>query len=772
MTVLRTNVSSALVHTHLINHRIINQCFRPRPARLHRKISADIFHFFEKHLVVLENQTKNDDSMKRIFALLGVSIIVWTCSCSRTPEGVQPFDMQKISRSLKDKRSGMAKSEIFGRQVLQLAPSDGNDGIVIWTKGDRPDWTDARYLTAEVYDKAEHSGVIHLEFYKTDTVSEKVVVQGGQRAGTATESPWISCMIGVLPQLKTRIVFPLSHLDAQQIFLNRFPRQLKATVTGNRLAPADISKVILRFGPYDDTSYQTSYEIASISLTDELPAAYEPGNPMIDPLGQRTDKAWPGKLKHEEDMIRQHQHAADRVKGAAYPASWSKYGGWKAKRFAATGFFRTQYDGSRWWLVDPEGYAFLSAGIDCISASASGPVIGIEDLFEWLPDSDPAFREAVSERHDLPAVDFYVANLIRIFGKDWKARWSAFTVDLLKSLRFNTVGNWSDLSFAQHSGIPYVLPLRDFPSTATVVYRDFPDVFSDEYRRNAEIFAQQLNDYKDDPYLIGYFLRNEPQWAFGYHNLAYEMFATPGASETKNTFIDWLKTRYGGNIHVLNETWGLNLKDFEALKAETFKNYPSETAKTDFNDFSSVMVRKYVDVPCDEVAKVDKHHLNLGMRYAWISSDLLYKAGERFDVFSINGYGMFPPPTAEIAKKSGKPVMIGEFHHGAVDRALPATGIIGVLSQEDRAAAYRNYMEEGFSRPELVGMHYFQWVDQPYTGRFDGENYNIGVVNTADIPYEELMKGMKQTNGRIYEVATGKAQPYRKDIPPTPAIHY
>ena len=40
-----------------------------------------------------------------------------------------------------------------------------------------------------------------------------------------------------------------------------------------------------------------------------------------------------------------------------------RFGGWKAKRFDATGFFRTQYDGRRWWLVTPEGHEELTAHI-------------------------------------------------------------------------------------------------------------------------------------------------------------------------------------------------------------------------------------------------------------------------------------------------------------------------------------------------------------------------------------------------------------------------
>lgn len=40
-----------------------------------------------------------------------------------------------------------------------------------------------------------------------------------------------------------------------------------------------------------------------------------------------------------------------------------QYGGWTGKKFAATGFFRVEKD-ERWWLVTPEGNAFLSFGIN------------------------------------------------------------------------------------------------------------------------------------------------------------------------------------------------------------------------------------------------------------------------------------------------------------------------------------------------------------------------------------------------------------------------
>src|SRR5690606_25369198 len=126
----------------------------------------------------------------------------------------------------------------------------------------------------------------------------------------------------------------------------------------------------------------------------------------------------------------------------------------------------------------------------------------------------------------------------------------------------------------------------------------------------------------------------------------------------------------------------------------------------------------------------------------------------------------------EISEKSGKPVMIGEFHHGAVDRALPATGIIGVTNQKDRGRAYRHYIEQGFARPEITGMQYFQWIDQPMYGRMDGENSNIGVVDMNNIPYPELTKAMTITNERIYEIGSGRVEPVEENIKRIPAIHY
>ena len=78
----------------------------------------------------------------------------------------------------------------------------------------------------------------------------------------------------------------------------------------------------------------------------------------------------------------------------------------------------------------------------------------------------------------------------------------------------NTLGNWSDPRSLGVIPLPYVTMLERFPDTRLKIFRDFPDVLSDEYRESALDCANSLSARANDPLMIGYFLRNEPAWAF------------------------------------------------------------------------------------------------------------------------------------------------------------------------------------------------------------------------------------------------------------------
>ena len=164
-------------------------------------------------------------------------------------------------------------------------------------------------------------------------------------------------------------------------------------------------------------------------------------------------------------------------------------------------------------------------------------------------------------------------------------------------------------------------------------------------------------------------------------------------------------------------------------------------------EFSRQMLRAYIGIPSEACRRVDKNHMILGMRWAWISNPDLVAGWENFDVFSINCYAVDPTKNLQRVADLGVdlPVMIGEFHFGALDAGLPATG---------------------------VGCHYFQCYDQFVLGRFDGENYNIGLFDICSIPYPDMLKKVKECSSRMYAVADKRIEKTQEKAEKIPMIAY
>ena len=169
---------------------------------------------------------------------------------------------------------------------------------------------------------------------------------------------------------------------------------------------------------------------------------------------------------------------------------------------------------------------------------------------------------------------------------------------------------------------------------------------------------------------------------------------------------------------------------------------------------------KFIGTVNAAVKKHDPNHLNLGLRFGGSAPDEIIKASKGFNVFSFNNYGYVvnPKTIQRIYDLTGLPMIIGEFHFGVPGRGL-APGLAQTANQEERGAAYRYYVENAAANPALIGTHWFQWMDQPSTGRNDGENYNIGFVDVTDRPYTELINASKETFKRLLDVHSGKEPP-------------
>jgi hypothetical protein len=134
--------------------------------------------------------------------------------------------------------------------------------------------------------------------------------------------------------------------------------------------------------------------------------------------------------------------------------------------------------------------------------------------------------------------------------------------------------------------------------------------------------------------------------------------------------------------------------------------------------------------------------------------DIVRIAAKYCDVVSFNFY-KFTLDDVSMPEGIDKPAIVGEFHMGALDRGKFHTGLRSVFNQNQRAEAYRLYMASALRNPAIVGAHWFQLYDESTTGRFDGENYQIGFLDICDTPYAETVTAARDMGYRIYALRSG-----------------
>jgi hypothetical protein len=141
----------------------------------------------------------------------------------------------------------------------------------------------------------------------------------------------------------------------------------------------------------------------------------------------------------------------------------------------------------------------------------------------------------------------------------------------------------------------------------------------------------------------------------------------------------------------------------------------------------------------------------LGCRFAWVNDAAAIAAAKYCDVVSYNRYD-YSVANHRLPNNLDRPTIVGEFHFGALDRGMFHTGLKPTASQQDRAAKYAAYVRGALRNPQIVGTHWFQYRDQATTGRFDGENYQIGFVDICDTPYPETIQACREVGYDLYRI--------------------
>jgi hypothetical protein len=570
-----------------------------------------------------------------------------------------------------------------------------------------------------------------------------------------------------LNQCSFRFRMSMGLTDQNQWQAAREGAFLKPLVSGDRVDLAKVDRMTFRLSKKPD--YPARWAMTPIRASSTEPAKLDkvilPKGPLVDAMGQSRLHGWAGKSKSQEEVSKRLNLQLANAASQKWPAEFTRWGGWKTKKIGdATGYFGVKKSDGRWWLTDPDGCAFWSAGADCVRVDTQGRYDGIESALEWLPPTTGEFADIFTEdrrRGGAKFINYLAANLIKAFGsKGWRDKWATVALAEMKRLRFNTVANWSEWEYAARARFPYVIPMSFRGSRSPMIYRDFPDVFNAGFEADAADYAAQLKDSASDPALIGYFLMNEPTWGFSSELPAAGMLYTSDGCATRDELAKWLRARHDGDA-ALSKAWGMETA-FEKVARGRWTAVLTKPALADLRLFSVAMVERYFRGLSGACRKADPNHLNLGMRWAGVPPEWAVEGMKTFDVFSINCYmDTLPRDRSErIEKMLNMPVMVGEWHFGAHDVGLPASGIGRVRNQADRAKAYRVYLEDAAANPNCVGVHWFTLYDQSALGRFDGENYNIGFLDICHRAYDEISAGAIASHERMYRVASGELKAF------------
>lgn len=304
-----------------------------------------------------------------------------------------------------------------------------------------------------------------------------------------------------------------------------------------------------------------------------------------------------------------------------------------------------------------------------------------------------------------------------------------------------------------------------------------PDYFDPGWA--ARVRAQALDGTSDrstDPQLVGYFIDNEMHWGPDWrtsNDLFDDFLQLPAAAPGKQALIQLLKERHRASIADFDSAWGVQYGSFDDLAAKTAlpeRGTVSRAADADRSAFISLAARRFFQVAAGAIRAGDPNHLILGVRFvaAYVPVEVLEAAGQYCDVISINDYEfildpqtLYPPgeyhlvslhgaaPLENFYKLTGRPVLVSEFGWRAADSGLPNSWppIYPTLAtQRDRADHFEKFARSLLAAPYVVGYHWFEWADEPASGRFDGENDNWGLVNAADDAYTEVTSRMAAVN--------------------------
>jgi hypothetical protein len=375
------------------------------------------------------------------------------------------------------------------------------------------------------------------------------------------------------------------------------------------------------------------------------------------------------------------------------------------------------------WLADPCGERTLAVSADVVDAGASGKGIP-RPHYDW-----------------------------RRFARTLPA-WESATRARLLSWGFDSIGAWSVLP--QSLGLPGTINLE----LGRYAKFHWFDPFSPKTAARMMSEARRLTaPYRGSPYRIGYFSDNEVGWWSGALFLFFS--EKPASNYTKQHWVALLRQIYHDEWRAFTADFSppRGVASWDALLRTRQRTHlrPGGNGMRAVSAWTAEVARHYYELSAKAIHAADPQALFFGDRLPIYYDPAAVRVEAPYvDAIAVN-YNV-DSPEGWIAPyffdglrelSGGKPVLVSEWFYASTENRSGNTNngqLMTVATQGLRAAGAAAAARGFASNPDLIGLQWFQYYDYPQGGRADGEDYDFGLVDINDRPYERLVAALGQAN--------------------------
>ena len=479
-------------------------------------------------------------------------------------------------------------------------------------------------------------------------------------------------------------------------------------------------------------------------------------DPYIDAYGQTMFTTWTGKTTSDADLQAAIAEEQTWLADNGPIGGLDKYGGSLLAGWTdnATNYYHTAFHNNRWWLISPLGNPLFHIGLDTVDVHVSTPITGRESMFAGLPPTTGAFTAAYSKQAGVTYFSHAISDLIRKYGSTWQDRHASLVRQRLASWAFTGAGKW-----IQAQPDLAANPILNHNSVTNVVTGGHPDVWDpSSLKQLTSTLTGQIGADATNPYVIGWSVGNEQNELIT-HDEITGILALGAAVPAKKALVDQaLSAIYNGSVTKLAAAW----KIAASTLADVYASKPTPPA-ADIETLRQFYEAAWYSTLYKTIKSVDPNHLYFG---SWAQpkehpTDWPIAAAN-CDVVGFDFYNQtfLDPDVLALIQSTKKPVLVGEFSFPSDYGGMRGFGPLAkdlTLTDSQSGDMYAQWLRDTSANAYVVGVEWFEYVDQPVTGNANngdtnpsslvlGQNQAFGMVDIANRPKYELVNRVRAGN--------------------------